>query len=163
MMKLLKKPNPWLKRKVASFNFDLLDPLIISELMIKVMRENNGIGLSANQVGLDAQIFVMDLLESYSSRNLTVINPEIIYKSKEVIEDYEGCLSSPYLWLKIKRPKRITVKFLDETKKETEITLSNINARCFLHEYDHLQGIDYSSYVSKLQLDIARRKSKKVR
>ena len=160
-MELVKAPSPWLELKVLEFEFDDLDVKSISEEMIRVMQDEGGIGLSANQVALNAQIFVMKpyLLEDKSP--LTIINPviESVTINNEISP--EGCLSHPELYLKVSRPKGITAKYLDIDAKECTIELYDLDARCFLHEYDHLQGIEFTSRVSKLKLDMAKKKANK--
>ena len=122
-----------------------------------------GIGLSANQVGLNGQIFVMKphLLEDNTP--LTVINPIIDKVSVNTELMPEGCLSHPDLYLKVARPKGLVVKFLDIDAKECIMELYDIDARCFLHEYDHLQGIEFTNRVSRLKLDMAKKKQTKIR
>jgi len=73
----------------------------------------------------------------------------------------EGCLSHPDLYLTVKRPKQLVAKYLDNTAKECKIELYDIDARCFLHEYDHLQGIEFTDRVSKLKLAMAYKKRNK--
>jgi peptide deformylase len=75
----------------------------------------------------------------------------------------EGCLSHPNLFLKVRRPVRLVAKYLDINAKECTIELYDIDARCFLHEYDHLQGIEFTDRVSRLKLDMARKKQKKTK
>lgn len=162
-MKLVKSPNAWLQKIVDPFDFDELNAQEISEEMIALMTQEGGIGLSANQVGLNARIFVMKphLLEDNSP--LTVINPTIDKVSVNQETMPEGCLSHPDLYLKVPRPKGIVVKFLDIYQKECIMELYDIDARCFLHEYDHLSGIEFTNRVSRLKLDMARKKQIKLR
>ena len=162
-MKLVKSPNAWLQKIVDPFDFDELNAQEISEEMIALMTQEGGIGLSANQVGLNARIFVMKphLLEDNSP--LTVINPTIDKVSVNQETMPEGCLSHPDLYLKVPRPKGIVVKFLDICQKECIMELYDIDARCFLHEYDHLSGIEFTNRVSRLKLDMARKKQIKLR
>lgn len=160
-MQLLISPNPWLDKQVNSFDFDKLDASEISAQMIDLMLKEGGIGLSANQVGLDAQIFVMKphLLEN--KQPFAVINPTIekVLSQTELMP--EGCLSHPNLFLSIVRPKGLVAKYFDITGKECIIELYDIDARCFLHEYDHLQGIEFIDRVSKLKLQLAEKKRRK--
>jgi peptide deformylase len=126
------------------------------------MTSEGGIGLSANQVNLNAQIFVMKphLLEDKTP--LIVINPQLESVTINSEEMPEGCLSHTNLFLKVKRPRGIVAKYLDINAKECTIELYDIDARCFLHEYDHLQGIEFTDRVSRLKLDMARKKQKKI-
>lgn len=160
-MQLIKSPDPWLDKKVNTFNFDSLDAKTISEEMIELMINEGGIGLSANQVGLDAQIFVMKPFLLKDKTPFAVINPviETVTEDRELMP--EGCLSHPDLFLNISRPKGLIANYLDINAKECKIELYDIDARCFLHEYDHLQGIEFIDRVSRLKLDMAKKKLKK--
>jgi peptide deformylase len=156
-MQLIKAPNNFLEKKVKSFDFETMDPVKISMDMLEIMKKYKGIGLSANQVELDAQIFIMG-----EENSLTIINPTILEVSTNKIEMDEGCLSFPGLFLKIKRPDIITVKYLDTQQKECIIKLEGFHARVFLHEYDHLQGITFDQRVSKMRLEMSKKKQEKL-
>jgi len=163
-MKLLSSPNKFLKKVVQPFNFKTMDAKQTSGEMCQIMMAKNGLGLAANQVGLDAQIFVMrPTAHAEITKPFAVINPEIIEVSNEVIENKEGCLSHIGLILSIKRPSKVVVKFLDIDAKECIMELYDLDARCFLHEYDHLQGIEFTNRVSRLKLDMAKKKQTKIR
>jgi peptide deformylase len=161
-MKLIYSPDPWLQKKVEPFNFDTMDAEKIESEMIYTMLQEGGIGLSANQVGLDAQVFVIKPYLLEDKTPFALFNPSIEQVTVNMLEEPEGCLSHPNLFLKIKRPRGIVVNYLDRDAKECKIELYDIDARCFLHEYDHLQGIEFTQRVSKLKLDIARKKQKKI-
>lgn len=163
MLELVKSPNLWLDKKVDLFSFNFLNAAEVSKQMQSLMLKEGGIGLSANQVALDAQIFVMKTHLLKNNSILTVINPEILQVSDEIEDMPEGCLSHPGLFLNVKRPKHIVVKFLDIDAQECIIELIDLDARCFLHEYDHLQGIEFTDRVSKLKLDRAIKKRNKKR
>ena len=162
-MRLVKSPDPWLEKVVKPFDFNTLDAQTISLDMIQLMAEEGGIGLSANQVGLDAQIFVMKphLLED--NKVFTVINPQILQVTSDTDTMPEGCLSHPDLFLTVKRPKGLVAKYLDINAKECTIELYDLDARCFLHEFDHLNGIEFTDRVSKLKLNLAKKKQSKAR
>jgi peptide deformylase len=87
-----------------------------------------------------------------------MFNPKLISQSKEIQIDIEGCLSFPDLWIDIPRPVTIVSEYLDKSGKECTIELSNIDARCFLHELDHLDGICFTEKISPLKLALARKK-----
>ncbi len=157
-MKLIYSPDPWLEKKLPEFDFDQYDATELSNNMIDIMQSNNGIGLSANQVGIDGQIFVMKPHLLTDNSVLTVINPTIESVTVNMNTAREGCLSHPNLWLDIKRPRGLNIKYLDILGKECIIELYDIDARCFLHEYDHLQGIEFIDRVSKLKLQMAKKK-----
>jgi peptide deformylase len=162
-MQLIQSPNSFLTRKVKPFDFNELDAKQISGEMCQIMMAKNGLGLAANQVELDAQIFVMRPIENEEvTKPFAVINPVIMKVDSDTVLGKEGCLSHLGLLLNIRRPKTLVAKFLDIDAKECILEFSGIDARCFLHEYDHLQGIEFTDRVSKLKLDMAKKKQKKL-
>ena len=162
-MKLIKSPNEFLSKVAEPFDFDSMDAKQVSGEMCQVMMAKNGIGLAANQVGVDAQIFVMRPTQHAEvTKPFAVINPVILEVSNEIEEGKEGCLSHIGLILNISRPKSLVTQFLDIDGKECILELSGIDARCFLHEYDHLQGIEFTSRTSRLKLSMAKKKQRKL-
>jgi peptide deformylase len=162
-MKLIKSPNEFLSKVAEPFDFDSMDAKQVSGEMCQVMMAKNGIGLAANQVGVDAQIFVMRPTQHAEvTKPFAVINPIILEVSNEIEAGKEGCLSHIGLVLNISRPKSLVTQFLDIDGKECILELSGIDARCFLHEYDHLQGIEFTGRTSKLKLSMAKKKQKKL-
>jgi len=125
--------------------------------MFETMRNANGIGLAANQVGANKQIFVVDIspIEGYEEyKPVAMINPKIVSKSEETNAIEEGCLSIPEVREEIIRPESIVVSFYDVNMKEHSIEADELFARVIQHEYDHLQGvlfIDYFDDVKKKQ------------
>lgn len=162
-MNLIYSPDPWLEKKVEQFDFDKLNAVEVAQEMVDIMTACGGIGLSANQVGLDAQIFVMKPYLQEFKEPFAIINPVIEKVSVETELGPEGCLSHPDLFLQVTRPKKLVAKFLDADAKECIMTFSDIDARCFLHEYDHLQGIEFVDRVSRVKLDMAKKKRFKLR
>jgi peptide deformylase len=162
-MKLVKSPDSWLEKAVKPFDFETLNAESIVGEMIQLMEQEGGIGLSANQVALDAQIFVMKPYFANDKIPFALINPEIVAVTESVDTMPEGCLSHPELFLQVKRPTGLVAKYLDINAKEHIIELYDIDARCFLHEFDHLQGIEFTDRVSKLKLEMARKKQQKRR
>jgi peptide deformylase len=164
MMKLVLAPDLMLETEVKRFDLDLIHPAVIALDMIDVMNKEGGLGLSANQVGFNGQIFVMKaLLNKEHGSPIVVINPIIKGISKETEDGPEGCLSHPGLILKIKRPISCIVEFdtLTSDSKNVihvEMKLDDIDARVFLHEYDHLHGIQFMDRVSKLKMKMAEKK-----
>jgi len=161
-MHLVKSPDPWLQKNVKDFDFEELDAKSISEEMIDLMLQEGGIGLSANQVALDARIFVMKPHLLQDNSPLVIINPHLESVTVNYEDLPEGCLSHPNLFLSVKRPRGVIANYLDITAKECKIELYDIDARCFLHEYDHLNGIEFTDRVSKLKLDRAKKKRQKL-
>jgi peptide deformylase len=118
------------------------------------MINNKGVGLAANQVGIDSRVFVI----GYGNYRLDVFNPEIINIVGKDILIEEGCLSFPKMFVKVKRPGAIHVKFQDITGRYCEEHFSGITARIFLHEYDHLEGNIFKQRVSKMKWNLASKK-----
>lgn len=164
MMKLITAPDVMLESKVDKFDLENIHPAPIAMDMIDLMIKESGLGLSANQVGFNGQIFVMKtLLNKQYGSPLVVINPIIQGLSKELESSIEGCLSHPSLFLKVRRPISCVVGFETLTSDlknviHVEAKFDDIDARIFLHEYDHLYGIQFIDRVSKLKLDMAEKK-----
>ena len=112
--------------------------------MIKIMIENHGIGLAANQVGIDGRIFVMKPNNDF----LVVINPVILDQSNDEVLMTEGCLSFDNQEYSIYRPTWIKVGFYNKYAQWGEYKFQNIEARCFLHENDHLSGITFDTIAT---------------
>ena len=161
-MELIYAPSDWLSRAVKPFDFDSCNAVEIAQNMVDIMDTHKGVGISANQVGIDAQIFVMQPTQHNELKDaFAIINPVIEKISEETDLRYEGCLSYPNLFLKVQRPVKLVTRFLDADAKECIIVFNNYDARVFLHEYDHLQGIEFTDRVSKLRLEMAKKKKTK--
>ncbi|GBD89870.1 peptide deformylase [bacterium BMS3Abin04] len=111
--------------------------------MFTTMRKANGIGLAANQVGLNKKLFIVDVspVEGYEKyKPVVMINPEILYQSDELTVMEEGCLSLPDLRADIERSEKIKVRYMNTDENVVEIEADDLFARVILHEYDHLIG-----------------------
>jgi peptide deformylase len=156
-----------LENKVERFDLENIHPAPIALDMIDLMVKEGGLGLSANQVGFNGQIFVMKpVINKQYGSPLVVINPIIQGLSKELESGVEGCLSHPGLMLKVRRPISCMVQFDTLTSDyksviHVEAKFDDIDARIFLHEYDHLYGIQFIDRVSKLKLNMAEKKRTK--
>ena len=160
-MKLLKYPNEFLEKQVKAVDLDnpSFDPVELKNEMVNFMIANNGIGLSANQIGLDAQVFVM----GDSKENSTIcINPTVLQYTEETVDDIEGCLSFPNVFVKIKRPKEILAEWYNENLEKQTVKIEGYSAKCYLHELDHLLGITFKDRASKLKWNMATKKAKKL-
>ena len=121
------------------------------KFMFETMRNANGIGLAANQVGVNKSIFVVDIspVEEYEKyKPITMINPKIVNKSDKLVTIEEGCLSIPDIRGEVIRPKEITIKYHDINLNEQQIDADDLYARVFQHEYDHLKGILFTDLIS---------------
>ena len=120
-----------------------LDRHHLSKILIDNMIHHNGIGISANQIGIWERAFAM-VRDLENNEVMVCFNPRIVKSYSEEVEMEEGCLSYPELFLKIKRPDKIIVKYEDEDKKTHKLKLQGLASRVFQHEYDHMEGIDFT-------------------
>lgn len=145
-MKVLKYPDPFLFKKVKEvIEFNEILKLNAIE-MLKIMKESEGVGLSANQVGLDKRIFVMQCNED--KEPYVFINPKIINQSVDKEFYKEGCLSFPKLYIDLERSKSITLQWQDLDGSLKQDNFSNLEAICVQHEVEHLEGI---VFINKLK------------
>lgn len=162
-MKLIDSDNVILKTRAEDWVFEneehVKQAQEIEAALIAVMTGKNAIGLAANQVGILKRVFVISLS---NGDKVGMFNPEIISASQDKVDGEEGCLSFPNLWLKVSRPATVNAKYLDSSGKECIIDLKGIDARCFLHELDHLNGICFTDNVSQLKLAMAIKKQRKL-
>jgi peptide deformylase len=157
-MNLLYYPDKFLEKQVDAVDLQNpgFDPSELKKEMIDLMLANNGIGLAANQIGLNAQVFVV----GDSQANSTImINPTILQYTEETTDGYEGCLSFPNIYVKVKRPNEILAKFWNENLEEVVTKIEGPTAKVYLHELDHLLGITIKDRTSRLKWDIAKKKS----
>jgi len=160
-MKLVYYPNEILDREVKDVDLENpgFDPIDLKKQMVETMLSSGGIGLSANQVGLDAKVFVM----GDSVENSTMcINPTVLQYTEDTVVDVEGCLSFPNVFVKIKRPKEILARYWNENLEECTVKIEGYSAKCYLHELDHLLGITFKDRTSKLKWDMAQKKARKL-
>jgi len=113
-----------------------------------------GIGLAAIQVGILKRIVVIDISKEEKKNPLFLVNPEIIYKSKNTSVYEEGCLSLPGQFAEIERPAECHIKYIDYNGKEKKLETKGLLATCIQHEIDHLNGILFIDYLSKLKKDM---------
>jgi peptide deformylase len=160
MLKLHKEDDPILKQPAENWDFENhVNAAVVEREMLEVMKANNGMGLAGNQVGLLRRVFVM---RTTDGREFGCFNPWIMFGDNDFITGNEGCLSFTNLWLKVPRHNKITASYLDNAGKSCIIELEGLDARCFQHELDHLNGITFTQYVSDLKLQMARRKQRKL-
>jgi peptide deformylase len=134
--------------------------------MIETMYGAPGIGLAANQVGKLNRLFVMDVnyRKNDQSRDATVlINPEIIWRSEEMSVMEEGCLSIPQQYADVERPRSVRVKYIDLAGQVQEMEGSDLTSHCLQHELDHLNGVLFVDYLSRLKRNMILRKVDKMK
>ena len=130
--------------------------------MFETMYHSQGVGLAAPQVGHSKRLFVMDCTgEEDGSGRIAVINPEIIRVTGEQYGE-EGCLSFPGIYTKVQREMSAVVRYQDVSGEILEREFTELEARCFLHENDHCDGIVFLDRMSPLKREIAKRKIRKL-
>ena len=151
MYELKYKPFDMLHKSVDPFEFNgKIDPVETERLMIEIMLKHNGIGIAANQIGLNSQVFIIGSNEIPGFiKPQAFFNPIITKVSVKKNTDYEGCLSFPNLMLKIKRYDSIEVSYQDIKGEWTNSKLNGYLARVFQHEFDHLNGICFNERAEK--------------
>ena len=153
------EPDPILRKK--SVNLEKVDDELRGLLddMLETMYSAPGIGLAAVQVGVLKRLIVIDISKEKDKKNpLFLINPEIVSRSKKTSIYEEGCLSLPGHFAEIERPAECHVKYIDYTGKEKEIKADGLLSTCIQHEVDHLNGILFIDYLSKLKKDMILKK-----
>jgi peptide deformylase len=160
MLTIVKHPNPILEERMPEFDFGnpLTDPVQLEKDMIEIMLERGGIGLAANQVGIKTRMFVMGH-PKYRDHAQAFFNPVIAGITEDTLEEEEGCLSFPNIYVKIKRPRGVLVRFQNSKGETQEAEFFGTECRCFLHEFDHLEGITYKDRLSTLKWALAVKKS----
>ena len=123
------------------------------------MKENRGIGISANQINFDKRVII---ITPRDKEPFAMFNPKVLKVDTGEDLGEEGCLSFPHLYLTVKRPKNIVVEYIDKNKESCIMLFTDIDARCVQHELDHLDGICFISKVSKLKLDLAKKRQRKL-
>jgi len=160
--KILVEPDPFLRQK--SKKVEKVDDDVRSLIndMLETMHDAPGIGLAAIQIGVPKRIIVMDLAKGNEKKQpLYFVNPEIITKSEIDLTYEEGCLSVPGQFAEIDRPDRCKIKYLDYDGKEQILNAEGLLATCIQHEIDHLEGILFIDYLSKLKRSMITKKLSK--
>jgi peptide deformylase len=130
--------------------------------MLETMYKAPGIGLAAIQLGIPKRMLVIDVAKEGEPRTpLFVANPEVTWASPEQSDYEEGCLSIPDFYEMVQRPKSITVSYVDRDGEKKTLTADGVLATCLQHEIDHLNGVLFIDYISKLKRDRVLKKFQK--
>jgi len=149
-------------KPVELFDLELRE---LAESMIRTMREENGIGLAAPQVGVGKQLIVliqMQDFDDYDSPEMVLVNPEVVRFSKETWSYEEGCLSVPGLSAAVMRSKEVDVDYQDLDGSSHSITGTMLFGRILQHEIDHLNGKLFIDYLSSAQRSLIKSKLKNI-
>ena len=169
VLKVLTWPDKILETKAEPITVFDEELQALSDSMHLTMREENGIGLAANQVGILKQILVIEIpwlgkrykqdtdKKHWHDKRFTLVNPEIVAR-EDTITFEEGCLSFPELFGEVERARRILVKAQDTTGKQLQIEADDLFSICLQHEIDHLHGIVFIKHMSNARSQAIKQK-----
>ena len=150
--KILTEPDPFLRQKSTKVQEVNNEIRTLMDDMLETMYNAPGIGLASIQVGVPKRVIVIDLSRDGEKKTpLYFVNPEIITNSNNDAAYEEGCLSVPGQFAEISRPDKCKVKYLDYNGNEKIVDTQGLLATCIQHEMDHLEGILFIDYLSKLK------------
>ena len=160
--KILTEPDPMLKKISSQVEAVGAEEQKLMDDMLETMYQSDGIGLAAVQVGILKRIIVMDISKDENKKEpMYFVNPVINNKNKEFSTYEEGCLSVPNQFAEIDRPSTCVVEYLDYDGKKQILNAEGLLATCIQHEMDHLEGILFIDYLSKLKKSMILKKLSK--
>ena len=149
---IITEPNKILRQKSKEVDSVGKEEQKLMDDMLDTMYDANGIGLAAIQIGIPKRIIVMDIAKNDEKRiPLFFVNPVIKNKNSELSTYEEGCLSVPNYFAEIDRPKKCDVEYLDYNGEKKILNAEGLLATCIQHEMDHLEGVLFIDYLSKLK------------
>ncbi len=150
--KIITEPNKILRQKSLPVKKVNKEDQQLMDDMLETMYDANGIGLAAIQIGVPKRIIVMDISKNDEKKNpMYFVNPIIKNKNPETSTYEEGCLSVPNFFAEVDRPKKCDVEYLDYDGKKKILNAEGLLATCIQHEMDHLEGVLFIDYLSKLK------------
>ena len=160
MDRLVSVTDPILKKPLESCSIGL-DRKELQTTLQNAMEHHQGIGLSANQIGIKERAFIM-YSDVKKKEIISCFDPPITDYSEEKIIMDEGCLTWPGLWLKVERSEGIRCVYNDVDGELVQVQMHGLESRIFQHEYDHMEGTNFTQRVSKLKLNMAKRRASKM-
>ena len=155
LRKILTEPDPILRKKCEPLEKVDSETKKLMDDMLETMYAAPGIGLAAIQVWILKRLVVIDISKDEEKKKpIFLINPQIIHQSKKTSVYEEGCLSLPGQFAEIERPAECTIKYIDYNGKKKDLKSDGLLATCIQHEVDHLNGILFIDYLSKLKKDM---------
>jgi peptide deformylase len=161
VLTVLKVPDPRLRLKAQPVERVDEDVHQLMQNMLAMLGPEDAVGLAATQVGIQKRVLVLDFGREVHPHPLQMANPELLWKSDELVEFEEGCLSVPGQYAIVKRPKTIKVAYLDQNNKKQELSAEGLLADGIQHEIDHLNGILYVDHLSQLKRTLTLTKAEK--
>ena len=161
---IITEPNKILRQKSIDVDSVGKEEKKLMDDMLETMYDANGIGLAAIQIGVPKRIIVMDIAKDPEKKNpLYFVNPIIKNKNLEHSTYEEGCLSVPNYFAEIDRPKKCDIEYLDYNGVKKTLKAEGLLATCIQHEMDHLEGILFIDYLSKLKKSMIIKKLSKLK
>ena len=162
LLDIINVPDPMLKTKSTPVDVVDADTRKLLDVMLETMYDAPGIGLAAIQVAVAKRMIVMDTAgEDEEKRPQFFINPEVVWESDDVRTFSEGCLSVPEHYADVERPASVRVKYLDYDGNMQEDLMEGLDATCIQHEIDHLNGVVFIDYLSRLKRNMIIKKVQK--
>ena len=149
--KILTEPDPFLRQKSQIVKKVDDGTRKLMNDMLDTMYAAPGIGLAAIQIGVAERVIVIDLSKDEEKKPLFFVNPEIILKSNNNLTYEEGCLSVPGQFAEVDRPDQCHISYIDYYGEHQKLKAEGLLATCIQHEIDHLEGILFIDYLSKLK------------
>ena len=164
ILPILIHPDPRLKKLCSPIEAVDDDARALGNAMLATMYDAPGVGLAAPQVGQLKRLFVMDCTDKEDDPSpMVLINPTVIWASEEEDTHEEGCLSIPGMYEDITRPAEVKVAFWDMDGKECEEHFTGLWSRCAQHEIDHLEGVLFIDYLSRMKRSMITKKMQKLK
>ena len=149
---IITEPNKILRQKSLPVDMVGQEEKRLMDDMLETMYKAKGIGLAAIQIGVPKRIIVMDISKKDEKNNpMYFVNPIIKNKNSETSTYEEGCLSVPNFFAEVDRPKKCDVEYFDYDGKKKILNAEGLLATCIQHEMDHLEGVLFIDYLSKLK------------
>jgi peptide deformylase len=158
---LVSLTDPILKELLGPCSADL-DREVIEAKLNLAMVHYRGVGLSANQIGIKERVFIM-YSDIKKKETIICFDPMITEYGEETIIMDEGCLTWPGIWLRIERPEGFRCNYYDIDGELVQVQMHGLEARIFQHEYDHMEGTNFTKRVSPLKLNMAKRRATKMK
>jgi len=154
---LLPYDHPMLRKELEYKPLDAEEREKFSNQLLALCTQLNGVGLSANQVGIDNRVFCVKM----SGYEETFFNPQIVSYSDETTLFKEGCISQPGVFITLRRPESIVIEFIDSKGEQKSTMFGGITSRIIQHEYDHMEGKNFLDKASTLKKALALKQAKK--
>ncbi len=154
LREIVRLPDPVLKTVSTPVEAVTDDVRALLDDMLETMYDAPGIGLAAVQIGVPKRLVVIDTAKEDEPHDpIFLVNPEVVWSSEETAEYEEGCLSIPEVYDNVTRPAEVKVRYLDRDGKSCERHCDGLLATCVQHEIDHLNGVLFIDYLSRLKRD----------